>query len=1046
MLSIQLFGQPQLRIVLSGSDGSGSDGANAALDVARRKSRALLYYVAAQSAPVPRDHLLALVWPDLDRAAAQQSLRVALHGLRRALPEHFVAEGEAVGLVDVEVDVRRFEARLSPPTRDVVELQATLDLYRGDFLDGFGLPDSPAFDDWRDAERERYRRLLVRGLTALAEEHEAAGAPAAALEALDRALGLDPLQEDLQREAIRLQYLAGDRAGTIRRYERLRRLLDDELGVPPMAETRALYDSIVADERQSATRPATVPLARRARATAQTPLAAAPLPFVGRGAELEALGRLLQRKRRALVLIEGEPGLGKTRLAAEFVRRDDLLVVAGAAHELDRALPYQPIVEGMRALLGRPDWPSLQAAVDAALPKIWLSELARLLPELAPGGAERPRRPAEEWRLWEAVNQLLNALARARPVALLIDDLHWADATTLGMLGYLVRQDAVAPVHFMATVSQLAPRTPLATLLQTLARDERLARVPLARLKPEAIVSLARAVSPTYAHPLASWLDETSEGNPYVLVETLRNARERGLLLPDGTVNLDALAHSKVVPSTVYSLIQSRLERLAEPPRRVLEAAAVIGREFDFDVVHRAAGLSESATLDSLDALQESGLIQPRNAAIFAFDHNLTVEVVRREMGAPRERLIHRRVAEALESLHGLHGAAPSPDAGLIASHFAEGGDPARGAPYALEAGRRASGLGAWAEAIGFYEAALAGTTGADRVAILLQLGDARWRAGRSPEASDAFRETLAAAAARGDAAAVDEARLALANSLMTQARFAEAVALARQVLEAGRSSSASQAEFQMGAALSVEGADLAAATSHLEKAEAIRARSSPADPLGLAEVKFELGSVAAQEGNLDRAIALYRESLETARRAPDEDAAAPRIVLALNNLGYHLLLQGDPSAETHALAGLDLAREKGLLTLAPYLLSTLGEIALARGDLAQAEARFAEGLTLAEQVGVPERVAGLTANLGLVAQRRGETALAVHRLSTALAQADSLGTRHLAAQIRIWLAPLLPPAEARAHLLEARAIAEIGNRRRLLAEVAELESRLLSG
>ncbi|HEX8959359.1 MAG TPA: tetratricopeptide repeat protein, partial [Solirubrobacterales bacterium] len=351
-----------------------------------------------------------------------------------------------------------------------------------------------------------------------------------------------------------------------------------------------------------------------------------------------------------------------------------------------------------------------------------------------------------------------------------------------------------------------------------------------------------------------------------------------------------------------------------------------------------------------------------------------------------------------------------------------------------------ATELGAWSEAIGFYEAALTGTAGAERVRILLQLGEARWRTGRSVEASEAFREALAIARQRGDAVAADEASLALANSLMTQARYAEAIALARQVLEAGRPTTVRQAEFQLGAALSVEGADLAAATSHLEAAEALRARSSPADPLGLAEVKFELGSVAAQEGDLDRAIALYQESLEMARRYPDEDAAAPRIVLALNNLGYHLLLKGDPSAETHALAGLDLAREKGLLGLMPYLLSTLGEIALARGDLDQAEARFSEGLELAEQVGVPERVAGLTANLGLVAQRRGETALAVHQLSTALARADSLGTRHLAAQIRIWLAPLLPPAQARTNLLEARAIAEVGNRRRLLAEVAELE------
>ncbi|MCS6889831.1 MAG: transcriptional regulator, partial [Chloroflexus sp.] len=139
----------------------------------------------------------------------------------------------------------------------------------------------------------------------------------------------------------------------------------------------------------------------------------------------------------------------------------------------------------------------------------------------------------------------------------------------------------------------------------------------------------------------------------------------------------------------------------------------------------------------------------------------------------------------------------------------------------------------------------------------------------------------------------------------------------------------------------------------------------------------------------------------------------------------------------------LALAEERGLLAMQPYLLSTAGEVALAQGDLATAAARFQQGLALANQFGIPERVAGLTANLGLVATRRGETACAVHYLSTALAQADTLGARHLAAQIRIWLAPLLPLAEARAVLAEAQAIAEAGGRQRLLAAIAEARAAL---
>jgi hypothetical protein len=146
--------------------------------------------------------------------------------------------------------------------------------------------------------------------------------------------------------------------------------------------------------------------------------------------------------------------------------------------------------------------------------------------------------------------------------------------------------------------------------------------------------------------------------------------------------------------------------------------------------------------------------------------------------------------------------------------------------------------------------------------------------------------------------------------------------------------------------------------------------------------------------------------------------------------------------AINYARQGLQLAREQGALALQPFLLSTLGEIELER-NAAVAETYFDEGLTLAERLAMPERIAGLTANLGRVAQRRGETALAIQRLSTALAQAEALGLPHLAAQIRLWLAPLLPPAEARAHLAEARAIAERGGRKRLLEEIAAVEEKV---
>jgi len=241
-----------------------------------------------------------------------------------------------------------------------------------------------------------------------------------------------------------------------------------------------------------------------------------------------------------------------------------------------------------------------------------------------------------------------------------------------------------------------------------------------------------------------------------------------------------------------------------------------------------------------------------------------------------------------------------------------------------------------------------------------------------------------------------------------------------------------------------VEGADLVGAAEHLNRAEALLRQHAGADPIDagrMAQIKFEQGSVAAQQGQLEKAVGLYRETIALATQA--DKGAVSFAVLGYNNLAYHLLLLRDPTAIDYARQGLQLAQEQGTLGLQPYLLSTLGEIELDH-DLEAAEKYFTDGLALAERLSIPERVAGLTANLGRVAQRRGETTLAIHRLSIALAKAEALGLLHLAAQIRVWLAPLLPPTEARTQLAEARAIAESGGRKRLLEEIEQAERRVM--
>ena len=1047
MLSVRLLGPPQLLLDAR------------PLNLTRRKSRALIYYLAAHTHPLTRDHLLSIFWPDLDRPAGQHTLRTTLHSLRKTLGPALIVNDDSLAL-EAEVDARLFEIRLlgvqslisdlRPLTADLQPLTSTLALYRGDFLDGFTLPDASAFDDWAAVEREHHRRLAVRGWTALSQQHEAQQNYQAALDALDRALALDLLQEDLQRASLRLQYLAGDRAGAIRRYESLRKLLDEEMGVPPMAETRSLYDAIINDKLQIPNPKLQIPISNlRSPSAPLLPSEAstpAPLPFTGRAIELERLRTLTAS--RKLALVEGEPGIGKTRLAEEYLQTSGAVSLVGRARELEHALPYQPVIEALRGLLARPDWPALHAGLRESVPALWLGETARLLPELsAPPGAVGTPPATDESRLWEGLHHFLLGLSRQRPAALFLDDLQWADASTLALLGYLVRraqaEAASMPIFFLATARPTAPRSPLAALLQALTREGRVERLPLARLAPADTTALARHLSPAHAPSLADWLTQAAEGNPYILSELVRYARENGLLLPDGSLNPDKFPASPVVPQTVYALIQARLARLTDAARRVLDAAVAAGREFEFAVVARAAALSEAAALDALDELRAAGLVvQQGFETRYTFDHPLTMEVAYREVGEARHRRLHRRVAEALE---GLSRTRLDSVAGLLAQHFAEGEAPERAAPYAFRAGQLAAGLAAWAEAAAFYELALAGQTGDDpRWTTLMALGRARMEAGEVARASDAFREALELRPAR-EPAGLRETQMALGQSLLFQARYAEAMELAQDLSARADPSTRARAEALWGTALSLEGADLAEAAEHLQKAAALlRDESMPVDTAQLAQIIFELGNVAAQQGDLPKALALYQEALSAAE-SDESDLAVPQRILAHNNLAYHLhLLEPlNPQALEHAHLGLRLAQAKGVLGVQTFLLSTLGEIALAHGDLEAAEKYFADGLALAEQLSIPERIAGLTANLGLVAVQRGQTALAVHRLSTALARAEALSARHLAAQIRLWLVPLLPPAEARASLAEARATAESGGRRRLLEEVSRLEEQL---
>ena len=466
----------QLTLHLLGAPGIGRDGAPIKVDT--RKATALLAYLAVTGRGHAREALAALLWPEYDDEHARSALRRTLSTLRAALDApHLVIDRETVSLIPgtgLWVDVTEFRARLAAcrthghAAADVCHaclapLAEAAALYRDDFLAGFTLRDSAEFDDWQFSQAEMLRRELAETLEKLARGLSARRDFAGALVSAQRWLALDPLREEAHRQVMRLYAWADQRNAALRQYRECVRILEQELGVAPLAETTELYEAVKGN-RLSPPADLTDPeAADRSQSGTDTDLAGDPkparlLPLVGRGAELLTLIRAYERHGAGgyFVALEGEAGIGKTRLAEEFlarVRAQGAMIVTVRCYEGEANVAYGPVADGLRGALAQ------SACADRldALPAHWLAEAARLLPELSvlrPGLPPSPPldAPGGQSRFFEGLRQVLSAICQGSTSnVLFFDDMHWADAASLDLLAYLVRRLAGQPLFILAT-------------------------------------------------------------------------------------------------------------------------------------------------------------------------------------------------------------------------------------------------------------------------------------------------------------------------------------------------------------------------------------------------------------------------------------------------------------------------------------------------------------------------------------------------------------------------------------------------------------------
>jgi DNA-binding SARP family transcriptional activator len=753
-VTIELCGQLSVSV-----DGRRCEG-----DLPGRQGRLALAHLALNAGrPVTRERLIAALWGEDAPAGHSQALNVVLSKLRRALGPGVVenAGERAVQLTQIaRVDLDDVQPALDRAfaARDAGEWAAVTD--EADRVaaaaDAGLLPGYEAAwleDPRRRLEEHGLQARELRGDAGLAlGGAELAHAERAAQELVERA----PFRESGYLLLMRVREAQGNLVEALRVHERLRTLLRDELGVAPGPQVQAEFERLLKAEQAGPAAPPPPPQRppepARDHGGGEFFATRSGARFVGRRSELERLRTHFGSAaagRRQLVLLEGEPGIGKTRLALQFMaacEAEGAVALYGRC-DAETLVPYQPFVEALRRYAARVE-------PDRLAP--WSAELGRVLPELTAGGpAPGPAEATERYRLFDAASEVLTEIARAQPVVLVLDDLHWADKPTLLMMRQLVRTADESPVLVVAMFRDTERPAALTDLLVQLRREQYYETIELRGLDEADTSELIGEFGsdPVPEHVNRALFQET-KGNPFFLEEMVRHL---------GTAQTSADGNGAPwpveLPEGIREVIGRRLATLSERTSDVLTTAAVIGREFRIELLEALGSYSE----DELDEVVEESV----NAHVIAevpgvygrcsFTHSLIRQTLYDGLTATRRARLHLRVGEALERLE---EGSDEPPLAELAHHFCLA-PPARGAikavQYAERAARQASGVLAYEEAARHYEVALqaleqAGGDGARRCELLLACGDAQTKAADVMTARATFREAGDAARALGSA------------------------------------------------------------------------------------------------------------------------------------------------------------------------------------------------------------------------------------------------------------------------------------------------------
>jgi DNA-binding SARP family transcriptional activator/tetratricopeptide (TPR) repeat protein len=968
----------ELRLALLGPPIVARDGVPVTFDT--RKAIALLALLAVTGREHSREQLADLLWPEADSAKGRASLRRTLSVTAAAMGEGLTISRAAVTLdpAAVQVDVREFETLTA--RQDAASLERAVQLYRDDFLSGFVLRGCPDFEEWQASVAEGLRQSLARGLQRLVAACIALGDLERATGHARRWLQLDPLHEPAHQAIIRLYGWTDQRSAAMRQYRSLVRVLDRDLAVRPLPETTRLYDDVRAGRLGPAPEPspavvaatepgaaAGVATAEPAAAEAAGPDAAGVWPLVGREAELAALRAAWQATDAVgrVVAITGQAGTGKTRLITEFRTEAaqpprPAVVLAARCHDGETGLPFVLAADLLRtALAVRPDLPEVLPAQTAAMAGRLVPALAAAHPDSVAPALDSP---VAVTRLYAAIAETLLAATKDSAAAagaggpagiVVVEDVHWVDSSSLGLLAYLVRRLADWPLLLVLSwQAEQAGRLRILRTALTEAEDQSLGEtIEPGLLGPEAIGTLLGLDGMPQVE--VDRLMAETRGLPMLVreyVEALRSVVGSG-----ESTEADAQGPGQVdwwPPASVRDLLRARLQAVSEPTRQMLTAAAVLGSDNDADLLRAVSGRGEDEIVEAIDeALARSLLTEiPPPVASEAPSYGFPYEALRRtayeSATLARRRLLHGRAAGILTRRHERDPAKTR--AATIAEHLQRAGRDAEAAQWWWRAAQTARELYAHAEAHAHLVRALA--LGYPQLPGRIALGEVLVVLGRYREALAEF-ETAAALAGAGAADGPEAGERAGPRDRAVEASIEHQLA---------------DVHHRLG--------DWDLAEAHLAVVTELVAG---AEPGRLARAEADRAVVAYRRGDAEQAAAFGRAALSCARAAADRGATAQ----ALNVLGMVAARAGDTgSAETYLRDSLAEARQQPEgAGAAVAALNNLARLLAETGRVQEALQVAGEALELGSELGDQHRVAALHTNLAdlLHADGQGEAAMA---------------------------------------------------------------------